>query len=131
MNEQVTSVLIDILIIVISAGVTWVGWYLKKRWGIEKMKAIAERVNTAVHAAEMIGAKLGWSGSQKKEYVVEQIGRVLKINADELNRLIEAAVAALKAAGEELAYTESKVGKGADAEVVRTVVVKAQVAAKK
>lgn len=131
MNEQVTSVLLDILIIVITAGITWLGWYLKKRWGIEKMRAIAERVTTAVHAAEMIGAKLGWSGGQKKEYVLEQIGRVLKINADELNRLIEAAVAALKAAGQELTYEETKVGKGADAEVVRTVVVKTSAASKK
>ena len=131
MNEQLTTVLIDILIVIVSAGITWLGWYLKKRWGIEKMRAIAERVTTAVHAAEMIGAKLGWSGGQKKEYVVEQIGRVLKINADELNRFIEAAVAALKAAGQELTYEENKVGKGADAEIVRTVVVKASIASNK
>jgi len=122
MDDTLTKVLIDILILVTSAGITWVGWYLKKRWGIEKSRAIMEKVKIAVGAAELIGASIGWSGAQKKQYVVEQVGRTLKINADELNRYIEAAVAALKSAGDELEYKEVKVGGELKGTVVAKVV---------
>ena len=99
---SVTSVLLDILLLVVTAGITWVGIYLRKRWGIEKTADIIGKVKRAVQAAELIGASLGWDGSAKKQWVVRQISESLKIDAGQLDTFIESCVQQLKAAGEEL-----------------------------
>lgn len=102
MDSTLSQVLLDILFVIVSAGITWGGWYLKKRWGIEKTADIMDKVFTAVRAAELIGAKLNWDGAAKKQWVVRQISEKLKIDAEQLDTFIESCVQQLKAAGEEL-----------------------------
>jgi hypothetical protein len=110
MDSTLSKVLLDILLLLTSAGIGWVGLYLKKRWGIEKSKDILSKVKIAVQAAELIGASLGYSGSDKKQWVIEYVSKIIKIDAGQLNAYIESAVAELKAAGGELVQQETKAG---------------------
>jgi hypothetical protein len=110
MDSTISKVLLDILLLVVSAGIGWVGLYLKKRWGIEKTKDIMSKVKTAVQAAELIGASLGYSGADKKQWVIEYVSKIIKIDAGQLNAFIESAVSELKAQGAELELKESKTG---------------------
>ena len=102
MDSTVTKVLLDILLVVVSAGIGLLTIYLKKRWGVEKTKEIMAQVKVAIQAAELIGASLGWDGAAKKQWVVNEVSKAFKIDADDLNRFIESAVAELKIAGGEL-----------------------------
>ena len=110
MDDTLTKVLLDILLVVVTAGIGLVSMYLRKRWGIEQTQKIYEAVRQAVNAAELIGASLGFDGAAKKQWVVDKISSTFKIDAEQLNIFIEAAVAALKAEGSELIKLSNKSG---------------------
>ena len=110
MDDTLTKVLLDILLVVVTAGIGLVSMYLRKRWGIEQTQKIYEAVRQAVNAAELIGASLGFDGAAKKQWVVDKISSTFKIDAEQLNIFIEAAVAALKAEGSELVKLSNKSG---------------------
>jgi hypothetical protein len=101
-DATLTKVLLDILLVAVTGGIGLLTMYLKKKWGIEKSKDIMAKVMLAVQAAELIGAGLGWKGSEKKEWVINNLSTLLKIDAAQLDLFIEAAVSQLKAAGDEL-----------------------------
>jgi hypothetical protein len=110
MDDTLTKILLDILLVVVTAGIGLVSMYLRKRWGIEQTQKIYEAVRQAVNAAELIGASLGFDGAAKKQWVVDKISSTFKIDAEQLNIFIEAAVAALKAEGSELVKLSNKSG---------------------
>ena len=59
----------------------------------------------AVRAAEMIEAAMA-AGEEKKQWVIERLSGLLKIDEKELEVFIEAAVVELKIAGEEFVKVE-------------------------
>lgn len=66
--------------------------YIKSRTTLQRQENIAFWVSVAVNAAEQVFAGSGL-GEKKKEYVVEFLdGKGIKISAEQLDALIEAAV---------------------------------------
>lgn len=102
MTSDVVQVLLSIALAVISGGITIGTIYLRKRWTSEELAEAMETIDAAVRAAEIMGAALGWDAAAKKAWVIEKVAGLTKIPADELQMFVEAAVARLKAAGEEL-----------------------------
>jgi len=109
MSNEVVQVLLSIALAVISGGITIATVYLRKRWTSEELAEAMETIDAAVRAAEIMGAALGWDSGAKKAWVIEKVGSLTKIPADELQMFVEAAVARLKAAGEELTRKGSDV----------------------
>ena len=116
MDATVTKVILDILMVVVIAGVGWIGMYLKQKWGVEKTADIMGHIEQAVKAAEILGAAAGWDGAAKKQWVIDQISQKFKIDPMQLSTFIEAAVQALKAAGGEL--IKKSVRAGGDEKIV-------------
>lgn len=102
MTDQVVQILLSIALAVISGGIGIATVYLKKRWTAAEMAEAIETIDAAVRAAEIMGAALGWDADAKKSWVIEKVAGLTKIPADDLQMFVEAAVARLKAAGEEL-----------------------------
>ena len=102
MDSALTKVLFDILLILINAGVLYLGWYLKKKLGVEKTQDLIQKNTIAVKAAENLGAQMGWDGAAKYDYVVQQISKYTKLDEEQLKVFIEAVVADLKTSYEEL-----------------------------
>lgn len=82
-----------LIIAVLSAVVTYVVVpLLRAKLGDQQLAVVKEWVTIAVHAAEQIFHASG-QGEEKKQYVVDFLNsKGLKISAEELDRLIEAAV---------------------------------------
>lgn len=110
MDSTLTKILLDILLVVVTAGIGWVSMYLKKRWGIEQTAKVYDAVVKTVKAAELVGASLGFDGAAKKQWVIDKITETFKIDAEQLNTFIEAAVAELKTLGQELQKVSTKSG---------------------
>jgi small ligand-binding sensory domain FIST len=102
MSEEVLKILLSILAAALSGGIGILTIYLKSRWRAENFARVLGIVDEMVRAAEMVGAAAGWDGEAKKKqaltWAVERTG----LSEAELENYIEAAVARLKAAGEEL-----------------------------
>lgn len=70
--------------------------YIKSKTTAEQQKKICAWVKIAVEAAEQIYAGVG-RGDEKKQYVLDWLeARNIKVNADEINAMIEAAVLEMK-----------------------------------
>lgn len=110
MDEQVVKILLSVLLAIVSGAISIGTYYLKKylneKYSKEELARIKEVVMAAVRAAEMIGAAMGWSGEEKKQWVIERLSGLLKIDEKELEVFIEAAVVELKIAGEEFVKVE-------------------------
>jgi hypothetical protein len=110
MDEQVVKILLSVLLAIVSGAISIGTYYLKKylneKYSKEELARIKEVVMAAVRAAEMIGATMGWAGEEKKQWVIERLSGLLKIDEKELEVFIEAAVVELKIAGEEFVKVE-------------------------
>jgi hypothetical protein len=102
MNNDVLEILLSILAAVLSGGVGILTIYLKKKWSSEDFARALVVVDEMVRAAEMIGAQYGWSPEQKKAEALAWIAARTGLSEAETEQYVEAAVARLKAAGEEL-----------------------------
>lgn len=107
MSEEVLKILLSIVAAVISGGIGIATIYLKKKWTAAEYDALLTQIDKAVRAAEIMGASLGWDASAKKAWVLDKVSGYTTIPADQLQMLIEAAVASLKAAKEELTKKSS------------------------
>lgn len=103
MNTQMidlTNVVIAIMVLIGALISTFLVPYIKTRLTNEQLGTVKFWVNVAVKAAEMIYTGSGL-GTKKKEYVVAFLNeKGFKLNTDELDNLIEAAVLELKKATE-------------------------------
>jgi len=110
MDEQVVKILLSVLLAIVSGAISIGTYYLKKylneKYSKEELARIKEVVMAAVRAAEMIGAAMGWAGEEKKQWVIERLSGLLKIDEKELEVFIEAAIVELKIAGEEFVNVE-------------------------
>ena len=102
MSNDVLEVLLSILAAVLSGGVGILTIYLKKRWSSEDFARALVVVDEMVRAAEIVGAQYGWSAEQKKAEALVWISGKTGLSEESLEQYVEAAVARLKAAGEEL-----------------------------
>lgn len=102
MSEEVVQTLLAIALAVVSGGITIATYYLKKRWSLADRQQAMEIIDAAVRAAEIMGAALGWDATAKKTWVIDKVAEQIKIEPDQLQMFVEAAVARLKAAKEEL-----------------------------
>lgn len=115
MSEEVVRILLSIALAVISGGIGIATIYLKKRWTASELAVALEKIDAAVRAAEIMGAACGWSPTEKKDWVIERLATVTGLPEDELELFIEAAVARLKTAGEELVKANGAVVPKAEA----------------
>lgn len=102
MSEEVLRILLSILAAVLSGGVSILTIYLRKRWSAEDLRQTLSIVEEMVRAAEMVGTAAGWDGTAKKVQALRWAADRTGIAESELETYIEAAVARLKAAKEEL-----------------------------
>jgi hypothetical protein len=109
MKAEVTQVLTQIALLLVSLFVTLVSAYIKKRWSAEKVSAAIEKTKVFVRAAEMVGATLGYSGAEKKEWVLGKVSELIHVDRATLDDFVEAAVTELKAAREELQSVNGQV----------------------
>lgn len=106
MSQEVLQILLSILAVVLSGGVS-IGTYYLKRYleqkGLsEEFALVAGIVESMVRAAEMQGAAAGWSAEEKKLRAVSWVSEKISLPKAEIENLVEAAVARLKSAKEEL-----------------------------
>ncbi len=113
MSEEVVQTLLAIALAVVSGGISIATYYLKKKWSLADRQQAVEIIDAAVRAAEIMGAALGWDADAKKAWVIDKVSEQIKIPPDQLQMFVEASVARLKAAKEELV-------KRGDAVVVKT-----------
>jgi hypothetical protein len=102
MSEEVLKILLSILAAVLSGGIGILTVYLKKKWAAEDFQKVLGIVEAMVRAAEMVGASAGWDGEAKKQQALSWAAERTGLSETELKEYVEAAVARLKAAGEEL-----------------------------
>jgi small ligand-binding sensory domain FIST len=102
MSEEVLKILLSILAAVLSGGVGILTIYLKSRWRAEDFARALGIVEEMVRAAEMVGAAAGWDGEAKKQQALSWAAERTGLSESDLAEYVEAAVARLKAAGEEL-----------------------------
>lgn len=102
MTTQVMEILLSIALAVFSGGIGILTIYLKKRWGVEDFRKVLAIVEEMVKAAELVGAAKGWDSAAKKKMALEWAAERTGLSEAELSAYVEAAVATLKSAGEEL-----------------------------
>lgn len=102
MTEQVVQILLSIALAVVSGGIGIATIYLRKRWTSAELTEAVETIEAAVRAAEIMGAALGWDAQAKKSWVLDKVSGLTKLPPDQLQMFVEASVARLKAAKEEL-----------------------------
>jgi hypothetical protein len=102
MSEEVLKILLSILAAVLSGGVGILTIYLRKRWQVEDLSRAVAIVEQAVRAVEAIGAAAGWDSDTKKAEAIARASAQLRLPEADLADMVEAAVARLKAAKEEL-----------------------------
>lgn len=98
MNAELTTQLLQgilgLLSIIISG---FLIPYLKEKYSFEKRKQVYQIVKTTVQAVQQIAIATGMSGAEKKTEVVRIInGMGIKLNSEELDRMIESCVLELK-----------------------------------
>ncbi|MFA5636585.1 MAG: phage holin, LLH family [Anaerovoracaceae bacterium] len=109
MSDEVLKILLSILAAVLSGGVGILTIYLRKRWGVDELAKVLSIVEEAVRAAEMVGAAAGWDAAEKKAQTLAWVAERTGLAESEIDTYVEAAVARLKAAKEELTKRGSAV----------------------
>lgn len=102
MSQEVLQILLSILAVVLSGGVTIATIYAKKRWSNEDLTRTLTIVEQMVKAAEMVGTAAGWDATAKREKAINWVAERTGLPESEIENYVEAAVARLKSAGEEL-----------------------------
>ena len=102
MSNQVLEILLSILAAVLSGGVGILTIYLKKKWGADDYAKVLSIVEEMVRAAEMVGTTAGWKPEEKKAQALAWASEHTGLSKEKLEGYVEAAVARLKTAGEEL-----------------------------
>lgn len=102
MNNDVLEILLSILAAVLSGGVGILTIYLKKRWSAADLEKALKIIEESVRYVEIVGAAAGWNPQEKKDHALEWLSGKLNMPEAEVEGYLEAAVARLKAAGEEL-----------------------------
>lgn len=102
MTDEVLEILLSILAAVLSGGVGILTIYLKKKWNAEDFAKALAIVDAMVRAAEMVGAASGWDAATKKAQALAWAAARTGLSEADLSEYVEAAVARLKTAGEEL-----------------------------
>lgn len=102
MNDEIIQALLAIALAVFSGGVGILTIYLKKKWSTDQFQKALGIVDATVRAAEIMGAALGWDAEAKKAYALRRASELSGISETDLATFVEAAVARLKSAGEEL-----------------------------
>lgn len=93
---DLTPIACAVLALVIAAVTTFLIPYIKRKTTKEQYTEIMSWVQIAVMAAEMIYRGVG-RGEEKKQYVLDFLkGKGFKLNTEELDVMIEAAVQDLK-----------------------------------
>ncbi len=102
MSDEVVKILLSIALVIISGVLSILGIWIKEKYSSAKIRSVFDQIRAVVNAAEIIGAAHGWEFYEKKAWAVEQAAKFLKISEEQLDVFIEAAVAELKAWGNEL-----------------------------
>ncbi len=102
MSEEVLRILLSILAAVLSGGVGILTIYLRKRWGAEDLRRVITIVEEMVRAAEIVGAAAGWDAEAKKAQALAWASERTGLSPEHIDQYVEAAVARLKIAKEEL-----------------------------
>lgn len=102
MSEEILKILLSILAAVLSGGVGILTIYLRKRWTVDELTKVLTIVEETVRAVEMVGAAAGWSQEEKKAQALVWVSDRTGLPEAEIDTYVEAAVARLKAAKEEL-----------------------------
>ena len=102
MSDEVVKILLSIALVIISGVLSILGIWIKEKYSSSKIRSVFDQIRAVVNAAEIIGAAHGWEFYEKKAWAFEQASKFLKISEEQLDVFIEAAVAELKAWGNEL-----------------------------
>jgi hypothetical protein len=102
MSQDILEILLSILAAVMSGGIGILTIYLRKKWSAEDLTKVLSIVEEMVKAAEMIGAASGWDSDKKKAQALAWVSERTGMSKDDLSKYIEAAVARMKTAGDEL-----------------------------
>lgn len=91
---KIIELIIELLLVIAT---TLIIPWLKEKTDASKRDKILAYVDIAVNAAEQLAKAEGWTGERKKEYVLSYLSQLnMKINYDEVDAMIEAAVINLK-----------------------------------
>lgn len=93
MDNGIVQIILAVIALLGTVITAIVAPYIRAKYSAEKRQEIYEYVEIAVKTAEQILKKHDPDGSKRKEFVLRQLNdKGFKINEDELNMLIEAAV---------------------------------------
>ena len=106
MDDQALKILLSILAAVLSGGISIAVYYLKVKIGAEKLTKALVLVEESVRYVEGVAVAMGWTSEEKKDAALAFLAGKLNLPEEEIEAYIEAAVARLKAAMEELKRPE-------------------------
>ena len=106
MDDQALKILLSILAAVLSGGISIAVYYLKVKIGAEKLTKALVLVEESVRYVEGVAVAMGWTSEEKKDAALAFLSGKLNLPEEEIEAYIEAAVARLKVAMEELKRPE-------------------------
>ena len=113
MSQAWSEALATILVAVITGLSGVLVLYLKSKLNTAQRTKLVETARAVIRAVEIIGETQGWTSDEKKEDALHRMAELTGLSEEQIDTYIEAAVAELKAAGEELTSDgESVVPKG-------------------
>lgn len=102
MDSDVTKILFDILLVIISGALTIGAYYARKKWGGPALADITTKIEAVVKAAEVMGAEFGWDSTEKKTWAINKAVELTGLTYEEIDAFVEAAVHQLKITWSEL-----------------------------
>ncbi len=113
MNEVWASALATIVVAVLTGLSGVLVAYLKSKLSAEERTKLVETARAVIRAVEIIAVSQEWDSADKKAEAMRRMAALTGLSEEQIDTYIEAAVAELKAAGEELTSDgESVVPKG-------------------
>lgn len=103
MNQEILTILLSIAAAAFSGGIGILTIYLQKKWSATDLTRTLVVVGEVVRAAEIMGAAFGWDSLEKKTQAIAWAAERTGMAESELEAYVEAAVARLISAGQELA----------------------------
>jgi len=102
MNEVWASALATIVVAVLTGLSGVLVAYLRSKLSLDERVKLVDTARAVVRAVEIIAISQGWTSEEKKTEALARMASLTGLSEEMIDTYIEAAVADLKAAGEEL-----------------------------
>lgn len=104
MNEVWASALATIVVAVLTGLSGVLVAYLRSKLSLDERIKLVDTARAVVRAVEIIAISQGWTSEEKKAEAIARMASLTGLSAEMIDTYVEAAVAELKAAGEELTH---------------------------